>query len=139
MSTYKCKHFIIQQLIPPEIFLQRGELAWELLEPRLLVTLDELWDAYGEFVVNDWHEGGSYKESGLRGWDTKTGARLSQHKFGRATDNKPKKLTPREMYEDIRKDPTRFQYLTVLEDIVSTPSWVHTDVRNTWSLRIIKV
>lgn len=54
---YKCSHFKIQELVPPAIFEARGEKAWELLDERLLITLDRLRDRFGPITVNNWHSG----------------------------------------------------------------------------------
>lgn len=126
----KSKHFVIQELVPPEVFLSSGENAWELLDQRLIFTLDDLWTELGPFVVNDWHKGGTYKESGLRSAGTSTGAQYSQHKFGRAADCKFKDHKPIEAYQYIIKNAEKLPYLSTLEDIESTPTWIHVDVRN---------
>ena len=39
---YKCENFSIHELVPPNVFYNRGEKAWELLDERLLITLDSL-------------------------------------------------------------------------------------------------
>lgn len=136
MSGYRPKHFILQELVPPDIHVSRGEAAWELLDPRALITLDQLREEFGPTTVNNWHAGGSYSESGLRSFSSLTGAKLSQHRFGRANDCKFKLCTPREAYEYILKNSEKFQFLSTLEDIEETPSWLHFDVRNNSSPRI---
>jgi len=47
-----CKHFKIQELVPPAVFDARGERAWELLDERMLITLDKLRERYGPVTVN---------------------------------------------------------------------------------------
>lgn len=126
----KSKHFAIQNLVPPEVWASRGENAWELIDQRLIFTLDDLWDNLGPFVVNDWHTGGHYKESGLRSAGTSTGAQFSQHKYGRAADCKFKDQAPVQAYQFIMKNPDKFPYLSTLEDLEATPTWLHVDVRN---------
>jgi len=136
----KCKHFLLEQLVPPEIYNSRGESAWELLDTNALLTLDQLADAFGRITVNNWHTGGQFKESGLRLWATKTGAAFSQHKYGRGFDCKPLDVTPQFMYAEILKNPARFPFITVLEDISATPTWLHFDCRNTATtgIKIVK-
>ena len=124
------KHFDIRELVPPEIHSVRGDNSWELLDGRLIFMLDDLWDNVGPFVVNDWHKGGTYKESGLRSSGTSTGAKYSQHKFGRAVDAKFKNKTPQEAHAFILANPDKFPYVTTLEAIGATPTWVHCDCRN---------
>lgn len=135
----KSKHFEIRQLVPPEVFTSRGESAWELIDQRLIFTLDDLWTEIGEFVVNDWHVGGQYKESGLRDADTGTGAKYSQHKFGRACDCKFKTVKPIDAYQYVMANHEKFPYLSTVEDIESTPTWLHVDVRNHNDKVVIKV
>ncbi len=124
-----CKHFLLQQLVPPTTFEALGDKAWELLDPALLTTLDQLYEAFGPMTVNNWHTGGKFKESGLRDPNTATGAPRSQHKIGKAADCKPLRITPQAMYAAILSDPSKFPLLTTLENIESTPTWVHVDVR----------
>lgn len=137
---YKPKHFGLQELVTPEIFQSSGERAWELLDPRMLMTSDQLREVFGYTTINDWHEGGQYHESGLRGFYSTTGAKLSQHRFGRANDHKFRLATPQEVYEYVLKHPEKFPFLTTVEDIASTPTWFHGDVRNnsTEGIRIVK-
>lgn len=136
----KSRHFLLQQLVPPEVFNSRGESAWELLDSNLLITLDQLYDDFGPMTVNNWHTGGSFKESGLRLFSTTTGAAFSQHKYGRAADCKPRDIPCADMYKAILAAPNKFPLLTTVEDIVSTPTWVHIDMRNnsTPGIRIVK-
>lgn len=136
MSGYRCRHFDLRELIPPDVHKERGEAAWELLEPGGLMTLDALHDQFGGVVVNDWHWGGSYKESGLRVWNTTTGAKWSQHKRGGAFDTKYKSVEIAHVFDYILTHPAQFPYLTTLEDIKYTPTWLHFDTRNNPSGRI---
>ena len=135
----KCKHFIIQQLVPPEIYTSRGEGAWELLDSNLLIVLDQLYETFGRITINNWHSGGQYKESGLRLWASTTGAAFSQHKYGRAADCKPLDITVKQLYEGIIANQAQFPLLTTLENNAATPTWVHVDVRNnqTAGIRIV--
>lgn len=79
----------------------------------------------GPLKINDWATGGRFHESGLRRPDTKTGARLSDHKFGRAFDLKPAKTTPEILAQHIQVNPARYPYITVLEDWTVTKTWLH--------------
>lgn len=126
----RSKRFDIRELVPPDVWASRGEAAWELIDQRLIFTLDDLWLELGAFVVNDWHKGGSYKESGLRSAGTSTGAQYSQHKFGRAADCKFKDHKPIDAYQYIQANYEKFPYLSTIEDLEATPTWLHIDVRN---------
>ena len=123
--------FILQELVGPETFSARGERAWELLDPRALITLQALRDALGPCTVNNWHAGGSYQESGLRDFHTSTGAAYSQHKCGRAYDCKFKSVNPHEALTYVQANRSKFPYLTVVENPDATPTWFHFDTRFT--------
>ena len=79
---YKCEHFAIHELVPPHVFEQRGEKAWELLDDRLLVTLDRLRERYGSMTVNNYYWGSDREWSGLRTNDSPYYSPYSQHTFG---------------------------------------------------------
>lgn len=130
MSGYRPANFGVRELVTPEVYAARGERAWELLDPFALRTLQSLRDKFGPVTINNWHIGGSYKESGLRGFGSATGAMWSQHKYGRAFDCKIKGVTPKEACEYILAHMSEFPYLTVLENPAETPSWLHFDTRN---------
>lgn len=128
---YRCKHFSIYELVYPEVYHSRGDRCWELLDERALRMLDALRNRFGEIIVNDYQFGGNYKESGLRSFTTSTGAALSQHRFGRAFDCKPKETPLHDMYSYVSTHPSDFPLITTLENIDATASWMHFDVRNT--------
>lgn len=127
---YTARHFVIQELVSPEVYEARGEQSWQLLDVYLVITLDQLRDEFGPIVVNNWHFGGNFKYSGLRPLTGGVGAQFSQHRFGRAADCKPQAITPQEMHAHILANQAKFPHLRVLEAIEATPSWVHVDVRN---------
>lgn len=127
---FRPKNFALYELVPPEIYESRGERAWELLDVRILMSLQTLRDRVGRIVVNDWWWGGRFKESGLRSFTTATGAALSQHRFGRAIDAKPADVTPREAADYVLAHPDDFPYLTTIENPEATPTWLHMDCRN---------
>jgi hypothetical protein len=128
--TYRPTSFIIQELVAPEIYKARGERAWELLNPLALMALQSVRDKFGPITVNNWHAGGSFKESGMRSFGTSTGAAYSMHRYGGAYDCKSKSATPTEMCEYILKNRHEFPYVTAIENPAATPSWMHIDSRN---------
>lgn len=148
---YRCEFFQIQELVYPDLYKKyqnegKLERLWLAFDDRALITLDALRTTYGPATVNDWINGGQFKESGLRPMDTSTGAELSQHKFGRAFDVKFKKVTAEKVRkdmealnlfkqsipEDISPDDPRwpFRFITCVEWINSDMSWFHFDTRN---------
>ena len=126
---YKCKHFIIEELVDPDTFAKRGDKAWELLDDRLLITLDRLRERYGKMTVNNWKWGGDRQWSGLRTKDSPWFSTYSQHSFGRAADCLFNDYTAEQIRQDIMQDPDHedFEFINSLEDNVG---WFHFDVRN---------
>jgi hypothetical protein len=125
---YRCKHFGIQELVPPKVYEDRGSKAWELLDDRLLKTVDALRERFGACIINNWSFGGSYSESGLRTPESKHYRPYSQHSFGRAADCKFK-VDIEIIRQYILSNPDSFEYINFVE--LDTPSWLHIDVRNT--------
>ena len=130
---YKANHFKLYELLPRWFYERNkhlGDRLWLMFDDRALWTADQLWELYGPTVIaNDWYWGGNNRYRGWRPWNCKVGADLSQHKFGRALDQKFKYATAEEVRQDIKKDPWKdeFQYIKSIEDNVS---WLHFDTRN---------
>lgn len=125
---YQCRHFIIQELVPPEVYRDRGEKAWELLDERALRTLDALRDEFGPCTVNDWHLGGKRQWSGLRTHDCGVGAKYSQHIFGRAFDCLFRNYSAQAVRDVVlRKRKSFFPYINGMELNIT---WFHFDTRN---------
>ena len=133
---YECRHFKIHELVSQDTYGDRGLLAWELLDWRLLHTIDSLRDKYGPITVNDYFWGGKYEWSGLRDPDSPNYRKYSQHTFGRAVDLKFKNTTPDKVRQDILDNPDDFIYINSVE--LDTDSWLHIDVRNCKRIKTYK-
>jgi hypothetical protein len=127
-QIYKCEHFAIHELVPPEIYNDRGEKAWESLDSRALVTLDQLRKAYGPITVNNWFWGKDRVASGLRIPGQKEYRPNSQHTFGRAFDCVFSKINPEIVRQEILRNQDMFPYIMSIE--LNTTTWLHFDVRN---------
>ncbi len=129
MSNYKCNHFAIHELVPESVFEARGEKAWELLDDRMLITLDRLRDRYGKMTINNWYWGGSREFSGLRVFGCPYFSPYSQHTFGRAADPVFAETTAEQVRQDFLNNPDDecFEYINSIELGVS---WFHFDTRN---------
>ena len=109
--------------------------AW-MIDPRIVRVADLLREKAGvPVIVNNWHIKKKwetlYDSSGYRSiWD-KTGGTLSQHRCGRAADFKVQGFTPRQMMILIQANAAEFRALglTTMEDVNSTPTWLHCDCR----------
>jgi hypothetical protein len=102
------------------------------MDERILRGADWLRELFGPCTINGKFNGKGFTESGLRDPFTNTGAKFSQHKFGRALDLKFHKVTCNEVYEYIIRNPTqaRENGITCVEDIRDTKGqWLHIDCR----------
>lgn len=124
---YTPKYFIAQELVPPDIFNQRGDKSWQLIDDRLLCALDNLRRIYGPMRINDYHNGGTRSQSGLRTAASKYYRQFSQHSFGRAADILFYDVTTDEARTDILSNLFKFPEITALE---MKTAWLHIDVRN---------
>lgn len=129
MPMYRCDKFAIHELVPPAVFRRRGDSAWELLDDRMLVTLDRLRKRYGKMTANDYIWSGPREWSGLRTPDSPYYSAYSQHTFGRACDIIFSEITAEEVRQDIISSPDleEFEFIGSIELSVS---WLHYDVRN---------
>jgi hypothetical protein len=130
--SYRPKYFALNEVVYPGAIQARGEQAWQLMDDRILRGADWLREKFGPCVINGKFGGKGFTESGLRDPFTTTGAKFSQHKFGRALDLKFLKVTCTEVYDYIIRNPTeaRANGITTVEDIRDTKGqWVHVDCR----------
>ena len=129
--SYRPKYFQLHEVVYPGAIQARGEQAWQLMDDRILRGADWLREKFGAITINGKFAGKGFTESGLRDPFTVTGAKFSQHKFGRALDLKFHKVTVKEVYEHIIRNPSeaRANGITTVEDIAFTPTWLHIDCR----------
>lgn len=134
------KYFVIQEFVSPEIYKLRGEKSIELVDSRIIKVANGLREYFKvPITINNWHEGGQYKESGLRDFSTTTGAKFSQHKFGRAIDCKFQGLDPKDIRKTILNNQKYFLELGLTCIEADTPTWVHIDCRYTGLDKILIV
>ena len=81
-------NFVIQEFVPKEIYDIHFDNSIRLIDERIIILAQLFRTRYGAITINNWHNGGQYHESGLRLFSTPTGAKYSQHKYGRAVDLK---------------------------------------------------
>ena len=128
-------NFYLDEFVPPEIYNVRGARSLALMDIRIILACQHIRDISGRRVtVNNWWNGGALDERGLRISNTPTGARWSQHKYGRAVDLSVDGMRPREVHDLIRKHEIYFierQWITTLENPAFTPTWTHIDCRHT--------
>lgn len=126
------RNFILQEFVDPDIYALLGDKCLALIDNRIIGIAQVLRDYFGVPVtINNWYEGGNYKESGLRKFLSNTGAQFSQHKFGRAIDMKLEDMDAEEVRKEVIRKWKMFRGygLTTMES--GTPTWVHVDCRYT--------
>ena len=135
------KNFRLQEFIDPITYKRfRASSIW-FMDSKLFNIAQEVRDlTHSPVKINDWANSGQYRESGLRNWETLTGAKYSQHKFGRAIDIKVQGWGVEDVYKLIMKHEEKFRYLglTTIESINKTPTWIHLDTRN-WAIDKIHI
>jgi hypothetical protein len=136
VNFYESRYFEVWEYVPPEVYKQFGEESWWFVNPMLVQMDDALREYFGVPVtINNWKNGGDRVASGFRPVSCKVGGALSQHRFGNASDKIFKGLDPMKVQQEILLHPSVFPFITGIEIGVS---WVHTDVRNSFSAGIIK-
>lgn len=151
--AYRPEFFDLREWVPPEIYVQRGERAWELLDVTLLKGADLLRkELNSPVIINTWHSAEltarftRRTQSGFRTVaffvDLADGDRavgleayaksLSQHKFGRGMDCLTPGVSSEEVRRIVKAAPKHFGF-TAVEGKVS---WFHGDTRNCNALTV---
>ena len=128
-------NFYLDELVPPEIYSARGSKSIELLDMRIVNGLQHLRElADVPFTINNWINKGRFDERGLRLPGTRTGAKWSQHKYGRAIDIDPVGISVSQLFDILKANEMFFierQWITTVENIEFTKTWLHIDCRYT--------
>ena len=129
IKTYIPDHFGIKELVDKQTYKDRGEKAFELLNPYMLWTIDRMRERFGSCTINNWQWGGQYQYSGFRPKSCSVGATYSQHRLGNAFDLKFADYTPEYIRDFIKANPNvdDFKYINSIEN--DTPTWLHIDGR----------
>lgn len=122
-------NFYLNEFVSKEIYAQWGDKSIWFLDKRLFLLSQFFRDRFGVTTINN----DQYNYSGFREPECKVGAKLSQHRFGRAMDLKFKNATAQEVYKDVIENYDLYKKfgLTTVENIDKTPTWLHCDLRNT--------
>lgn len=139
----RSRYFTIEELVSDNVYRKYGDKSWEFIDIRLIETIDKLREVFNKpITINNWKWGGSLKQRGLRANKDEIVANkkdyyISQHCLGKAVDFNVKGLSSKEVYDFILENKDKFPYITRIEDINKTPTWVHIDLSNTSSDDII--
>lgn len=135
--------FKLEELMPPDIIKRRGANAAYIINPLVMVTLQQLRNKFGPIIVNspskgmtqrslrtlqffinqEQPKGGNYRERALELY----AASDSMHKYGGAMDLTFAHFRPQEVRAYIQQCPNEFPFIHFLETDIS---WFHFDVRN---------
>lgn len=89
LKKYHAPNFWLTEFVPKEVYSVLGNDSVHLLDNRLFVIIQVIRNEIGApITINNWFEGGRFNESGLRVYNTLTGAERSKHKLGQAMDAK---------------------------------------------------
>jgi len=131
--------FKIQELVPKHIYEERGDRSWELIDARLIETIDTLKAIFskGTITINNWLWDGNRNWSCLRTPASPDYSETSQHTFGRAVDMKFSAYDEAYVRNYIIQHPDEFPYVNGIEDFKGM-TWVHVDVRNSDTVKVFK-
>lgn len=119
-------NFKLIEFIDPHTYNKYGDSSVWFIDPQIIQVAQFIRTRFNRAITIN---GGGYKYSGFRPPQCKIGAKLSQHRFGRAIDIKIDNMP--EIYTDIVTNPELYIKvgLTTVENIEATPTWLHLDCR----------
>lgn len=126
------ENFDLREFIDPITFAQKSSGAIDLIDRKLINIAEFIRVKIGQPVtINNWHIGGQFKESGLRNKNTTTGAKLSQHKLGKAIDVKAADYDGSDWYKFVKENAKELHDLGVrrIEDKSLATTWLHIDTK----------
>lgn len=127
---YIPRHFKLVEFLPQQFFEDNinhyGDKLWLVFDQQILKAADLLREKWGPLVANTWYHGGRHQYRGFRDPDCNVGAKLSQHRFGRALDLVPRDTTAQLIRADLKKSYAAYRITCIEENV----SWLHIDRRN---------
>lgn len=126
------EHFELIEFIDPVTYSNFADNSIWFIDQRLINVAEAFRVIVNKpVIINDWHIHGKYKESGLRTFNTTTGSKYSQHRYGRAADLKVKGMTGQQLFNVAKAnwDMLKEFGLTTVENPQATPTWLHCDTR----------
>lgn len=131
--TMISKNFDLRELVHPAIYNHPriGARCADFLNINLAPTLEAIRHNFSDIImINNWHTGGTFENSGLRDWHNPIGAGYSSHYYGNTADCKFKIHTPVHVYQVILNNQDMYPYITRMESAEKTVSWLHVEVGN---------
>lgn len=126
------KDFSDYEFVTPEIYQQFGIHSCWFIDPKLVAIAQFIRDRFNKPVtINNFLNGGPYRDSGFRDSSCQIGATNSQHRHGRAIDFRVQGMTPQQVRNDIIRNYDLYRTLGLTTMEADTPTWVHIDCRFT--------
>lgn len=135
--TYRPQYFKLYELVCPEVYNKFGDMAWQFLDDRTVITMDWIRRTLNRpITINTWHDGGEFDERGLRCIQCKIvhdkclqgQIYVSPHILGKAYDFDVEGMDAAEVRVWIAINKEKLPYPIRLENNVN---WVHLDTENT--------
>lgn len=126
------EHFDIREFVDPTTFAQQSSRSVDAIDKKLINIAEYIRTKIDQPVtINNWHLGGQFKESGLRNKNSTTGAKLSQHKLGKAIDVKASGYAGDDWYEFVKIQAKELYDLGVrrIEHKSLATTWLHIDLK----------
>jgi len=115
---------------------------FKLMDSKIILVAQWIRENIGlPVTINNYATGGQYKESGLRDINSKTGAKKSAHKEGKAIDIKVKGMTAKKVWDWCMNKQMELYALGVreIEHHEDTPTWTHLSTRgNHLAIKVIR-
>lgn len=129
------KYFTVEELVSKEVYELLGDEAIKLFDPKAIEVLEDVREILNvPLICNNWASGGSRDDCGYRDLKCSIGASKSAHKTGQAFDLVSNVLSANEMRNRIQLCAHMLRHNIRMEDGVN---WLHIDVKNTTSKKII--
>jgi len=136
------KNFIIQEFVPENLYNIWGNKSIYFVDKRCFKIAQFIRDRFNKTTtINNWYFGNTLNNRGFRMPNSTVGGTLSQHKFGRAIDFNVDGMSSKEIFEDIKNNKELYfnNFITTVENVKYTPSWIHLDCRFTNQKELIFV
>ncbi len=122
------ENFDLRELVAPDIYEKIGERAADWINANTIETLEGLRADFGPITINTWHNGGSYRQSGIRSPDSHVGSKFSSHKFGCGFDLKFSGYDAETVFHNILKNPENYPFISRMENAEITKTWLHIEI-----------
>lgn len=133
---FKPQNIELEEIVCQDVFVYFGAVAWQFFDVRLLRTIDLLRRKIGKpFIINNWHNGGSFDERGFRCYRCdivkqaikKENLYISPHMTGQAFDFDVIGSSAEEIRTWIFQNADILPFNIRLENGVN---WIHIDTRD---------